>query len=54
MNITLTNEEANALVNLLDIAVKAGGIRSASAAIVILQKIEQAAKNEATEDISVK
>jgi len=43
MNITLTNEEANALANLLDIAVKAGGIRNASAALVIMKKIEDAA-----------
>jgi hypothetical protein len=39
MRIELTNEEANALANLLDTAVKAGGIRSASAALVIFQKI---------------
>lgn len=44
MKIELTNEEANALANLLDIAVKAGGIRSASAALVIFQKLEAAAQ----------
>lgn len=46
MKIELNNEEANALANLLDIAVKAGGIRSASAALMIFQKIEEAAKAE--------
>ena len=49
MTITLTNEEANALANLLDIAVKAGGIRSAAAALVIFQKLEAAAKTENSE-----
>jgi hypothetical protein len=44
VKIELTNEEANALANLLDIAVKAGGIRSAAAALVIFQKLEAAAK----------
>jgi len=46
MTITLTNEEANALANLLDVAVKAGGIRSAAAALAIFQKLEIAAKAE--------
>lgn len=49
MKIELTNEEANALANLLDIAVKAGGLRSANAALVIFQKLEAAAKEESTE-----
>lgn len=44
MKIELTNEEANALANLLDIAVKAGGIRSAAPALLIMQKLEEAAK----------
>jgi len=44
IKIELTNEEANALATLLDIAVKAGGIRSAGAALVILQRLEEAAK----------
>jgi hypothetical protein len=48
MKIELTNEEANALANLLDIAVKAGGIRSATAALVIFQKLEAAANAENT------
>ena len=49
MKIELTNEEANALANLLDIAVKAAGIRSANAALVIFQKLEAAAKAENAE-----
>jgi hypothetical protein len=49
MKIELTNEEANALANLLDIAVKAGGLRSANAALVIFQKLEAAVKEENAE-----
>lgn len=49
MKIELANEEANALATLLDIAVKTGGIRSASAALVIFQKLEAAAKAENAE-----
>ena len=49
MKIELTNEEANALANLLDIAVKAGGIRTASVALVVFQKLEAAAKAENAE-----
>lgn len=49
MKIELTNEEANALANLLDIAVKAAGIRSASAALMVFQKLEAAAKAESAE-----
>lgn len=49
MKIVLTNEEANALANLLDIAVKAGGIRTSAAALVIFQKLEAAAKEESAE-----
>lgn len=49
MTLTLTNEEANALANLLDIAVKSAGIRSAAAALLILQKLEEAAKSPGVE-----
>lgn len=49
MKIELNNEEANALANLLDIAVKAGGIRTSAAALVIFQKLEEAAKEENAE-----
>jgi hypothetical protein len=49
MKIELNNEEANALANLLDIAVKAGGLRNANAALVIFQKLEAAVKEENAE-----
>lgn len=44
INIEFTPEEASALANLLDVAVKAGGIRLANPALVIMQKLEDAAK----------
>lgn len=44
MTIELTPDEANALAGLLDIAVKANGLRSAAAALAIFQKLEAAAK----------
>jgi len=44
IKIELSVDEANALVNLLDVAVKAGGIRLAPAALAIMQKIETVAK----------
>jgi predicted DNA-binding transcriptional regulator YafY len=43
MNIELTNDEAQALVQLLDIAVKAGGLRVTQPALAIAQKIDAAA-----------
>lgn len=50
MKIELTNEEANALAALLDVAVKAAGIRASEAALVIFKKIEAAAKAEVKEE----
>jgi hypothetical protein len=50
MNIELTKEEAQALAGLLDIAVKSGGIQVASAALLILKKIEDAAKASEKKD----
>lgn len=50
MTLTLTNEEANALANLLDIAVKSAGIRSAGAALLILKKLEEAARSPDVEN----
>ena len=44
IKIELTAEEANALANLLDLAVRSNGLRSASAALIIMQKLEEAAK----------
>lgn len=46
IRIELTVEEANALVNLLDISVKSGGLRVASVAVALAQKIEQAAQTQ--------
>lgn len=50
MKLELTNAEANALANLIDLAVKAGGIRVAADAAVLMQKLEAAAKAEAQKD----
>lgn len=44
MTLELTNEEANALAQLLDIAVKAGGIQVAQAAIPLFAKLQEAVK----------
>lgn len=49
MKIELTIDEANALANLIDLAVKAGGVRVAQPASVLMQKLEDAAKNESSE-----
>lgn len=46
MNISLSKEEANALVGLIDLAVKSGGLQVANAALVIMNKLEAAAKEE--------
>lgn len=44
ITINLTNEEANALGALLDAAVKATGIQGIKAAVILFEKLEQAAK----------
>lgn len=46
MKLELTNDEANALAAILDIAVKAAGIRIAEASLVILKKMEAAARDD--------
>lgn len=48
MKITLTELEAEQLVGLLDLAVKAGGLQVAKAALVIEAKVraEQAAQSD--------
>jgi len=47
MQISLdTKEEAQALINLLDMAVKAGGFQAAEAAVYFAKKIEAAQKAE--------
>lgn len=45
MKIELTDQEAQVLVNLMDVAVKAAGLQAAEAALVITKKL-QAAKQE--------
>jgi hypothetical protein len=47
MNITLDQNEANVLVNLIDVAVKAAGLQAAEAGLHFKNKIEQAAKADA-------
>jgi hypothetical protein len=44
MRIELTEDEAQALVGLMDLGVKAGGLQVAAAAAVILQKLNAARK----------
>jgi len=39
MTIELTKEEANALLQLIDIAIKSGGIQVAKAGVVLSEKI---------------
>lgn len=44
MTLELTKEEANALIALLDVAVKATGLQGAEAAIHLAKKIQEANK----------
>lgn len=44
MTITLSEQEAQVLVQLIDMAVKSGGLNVAQAAVVLTQKITDAAK----------
>lgn len=46
MKLELTIEEASALANLLDLAVKAGGIRVAGVAAEFMNRLEAAAAAE--------
>lgn len=43
VKLELTPEEANILASLIDLAVKAGGVRTAQSAVLIFQKLERAA-----------
>lgn len=47
INLELSDEEALNLRNLLDVAVRAGGMRAAELAVVIDKKIIEAAKQQA-------
>jgi hypothetical protein len=40
--ISFTEEEANALINLIDIAVKTNGLRSAGDGLALVSKLQQA------------
>ena len=44
LTITLTEQEANNLIQLLDISVKAGGLANAAAALPLVEKIKNAAQ----------
>lgn len=47
IKLEMTIDEANALAALIDLAVKAGGIKVAGAAAALMQKLEDAAKDVA-------
>lgn len=44
LKIEMTKEEAQNLAGLLDIAVKSGGMQVAGAALMIMRKVEEAAR----------
>ena len=44
ITLTLTEEKAQALIDLLDVAVKSGGLQVARAAVVLMDDIVQAIK----------
>ena len=49
MNIELNNDEANVLINLIDVAVKAAGLQAAEAGLHFKRKIEEAGTPAAVE-----
>jgi hypothetical protein len=49
MNIELNSDEANVLINLIDVAVKAAGLQAAEAGLHFKRKIEEAGKPAAVE-----
>ena len=49
LTLTLTKEEGQTLFELLDVATKAGGIQVAKAALLIVDKLMEAAKQVADE-----
>lgn len=49
INLQLTEQEAQALVQLMDAAVRAQGLQVAQAALVLTAKIQEAGKVAATE-----
>lgn len=50
MNIKFNKEEAQALFQLIDLAVKSGGLNVAQAAVVLSEKIRQASEVEARQE----
>ena len=42
INLTLTANEANVLVQLMDLATKAGGLKVAEAAVILTKKLQEA------------
>lgn len=51
MNIELNEEEAQVLVNLIDLAVKAAGLQAAQSALHFVSKIELAKKESSKQII---
>lgn len=45
INLSLSEQEMNALISLMDAGVKSLGLQSATAAAVLVQKIEEARRN---------
>lgn len=50
MNITYTNEEAQAAIQLYDMAVKANGLAVSEAALFLTKKLQDASKEETTSE----
>jgi hypothetical protein len=46
MNIELTKQEAQQLIDLIDLAVKASGLQGAMAAVPLVIKLQQAAQEQ--------
>lgn len=49
MKLEVTIDEANALINLIDLAVKAGGLQVAPVAVAMMQKLKEAADKKDAE-----
>lgn len=49
MKLELTIDEANALIGLIDIAVKTGGLQVAPTALAMVQKLKEAAEKKDSE-----
>lgn len=52
MKLELTDQEAQVLVNLMDVAVKAAGLQAAEAALVITKKIQTAKQEESKDELA--